>query len=258
MPIQCSNRHENADGAAFCSTCGVPLSGPAGAPASGPSMPPATSAMAPAPRLEPGYYAPGYGPGFPPAPDPAAAARKRNLLIGSAVGVAAVLILGGILATQAGGDEGKAAKDGSTLRGIAVLFDSDGSVEGRWDACEGTGGYSDFGAGMRLSVKGKSDEIVGTGNVVNVTDSNLEDVVQAELDGDSPIGLDATTLEDGKDELRGWLEDSEEYMCAVYFEADIDPSDYYSVELGDRGDLSYSRDELADQGWVVGITLGDS
>lgn len=162
-----------------------------------------------------------------------------------------------MVAAVAGGDGGAAKANGKTLRGIALLFDTDGSVEGSWDSCEGTGGYDDFGAGMRLSVKGKSGEIVGSGSVVNITDENIADVAQAELEGDSPIGLDSTTVESAETELRELLENGEDILCALYFEADIESSEYYSVELTDRGDLSYSRTELADQGYVVGFSLGD-
>ena len=59
------------------------------------------------------------------------------------------------------------------------------------------------------------------------------------------------------DEVRDFLEGAEGNLCALYFEADIDSADYYSVELGSRGDLSYSREDLAEAGYVVGITLGD-
>ncbi|MBB6629866.1 hypothetical protein H5V45_21290 [Nocardioides sp. KIGAM211] len=165
------------------------------------------------------------------------------------IGIAATLLLGA--------NSGDEKASGDTLRGTAILFDPDGSVEGSWDDCKGTGGYSDFGEGMRLSVKGKSDEIVGTGNVVNVTEANLEDVVRADW-GSNAIGLtEKEDLAAAVDELRDFLESGEGLLCLLYFEADIEPSTYYSVELADRGDLSYSQDELRKKEFAVGFSLGD-
>lgn len=129
-------------------------------------------------------------------------------------------------------------------------------MEGDWDTCEGTGGYGDFSAGMQLSIKGKDDEIVGTGSVVNITSENIIDVAKAELDGENPIGVEANTVDEAADEVRDFLVTGEGMLCALYFEAEIETSDY-SIELGDRGDLSYARSELDKTGWVVSSSLGD-
>ena len=53
------------------------------------------------------------------------------------------------------------------------------------------------------------------------------------------------------------LETGEDISCVLYFEAEIEPSEFYSVELASRGGLNFSRKELADQGYVVGYSLGD-
>lgn len=286
MNVHCSNGHDNAPGSAFCSTCGTPLAGQPGAPPASaipygeppaiaipPSAPDATGEAGPTPpglapipgqRPEQSTNSP-YGAATGPYPGQhatSAAGRrpsKRVLIFGAAAAVA-VLVGTGIAVAVTGGDGdggGAATGNGQSIRGIAMLFDADGSIDGSWDSCEGTGGYSDFGAGMRLSIKGQSDEIVGSGDVENVTEANIADVAKAELDGDSPIGLDATSQEAAEEELRDMLESSEGMACMVYFEADIESSEYYAVELGSRGDLSYSREELAKNGYVVGISLGD-
>jgi len=262
MSVQCANGHGNTAGGAFCSTCGTPITaGPAPEGQRTGAVPAATpSTPHPVPPAAPPYAA---APGAPTGPLPRAAhadspARsKRKLFV-----VAATVVLLAAVATGAGfaltGSSGDSATgNGKTIRGIAMLVDTDGSIEGSWDSCEGTGGYDDFEAGMRLSVKGKSDEIVGSGNVVNITDDNIDDVVQAEFDGDDPIGLDADTPEEAEDELRDLLENGGGMLCMLYFEAAIEPSEYYSVELASRGDLSFSRKELDEQGFVVGISLGD-
>lgn len=169
-----------------------------------------------------------------------------------------ILVVGGILFSVIGGDGStSAAKSGKTLRGIAVLFDTDGSVEGSWNDCEGTGGYDDFTSGMSLKITGANDEIVGSGNVVNVTEDNIDDVAQAEIDGDNALGMDATTHDEAVEELRGMLETGEGVSCILYFEAAIESSDFYSVELGSRGALNFSKADLEERGYVVGYSLGD-
>jgi len=174
---------------------------------------------------------------------------------GAALLSVAVVIVTALFVGEGRGGGGDA--DGDSIRGVAVLVDTSGDVTGSWDDCEGTGGYDDFSAGMRLSIKGGNDEIVGTGHVVNVDESRLEDVVKADWDGKA-IGLEHTDdMDAATDELRDLLESGEGTMCMLYFEADVDRSDYYSIELGSRGDLSFSRKELADDGYVVGISLGD-
>jgi hypothetical protein len=188
-------------------------------------------------------------------------ASKRPLILGAgAATLLLIVVLVGVVVSLAGDDGGggsKATGNGQTLRGIAVLLDGDGNVEGTWDTCSGSGGYDDFSAGMALRIRGASDEIVGSGSVVNVTGDNIEDVARAELDGDHAMGLEGDTLEENVNALREFLIDGEDIACVLYFEAEIEPSDYYSVEMADRGRLDYSKDRLAQEGYVVGINLGD-
>ena len=53
------------------------------------------------------------------------------------------------------------------------------------------------------------------------------------------------------------LETGEGMSCILYFEAAIDPSEFYSVELGSRGALNFSKADLEESGYVVGYSLGD-
>jgi hypothetical protein len=279
MNVQCSQGHDNIAGSAFCSTCGQSLAAaqaPEGVSSGAtPEVPPTAAPQPAAPLANPYAVADDAPVGPPPGVSyagPAAIgshlggpvaspARSKNLLIGGGIAAAVLALVGvGVAFALVGEDDGgSATANGKTLRGISILVDSDGGVEGSWDDCQGTEGYDDFGTGMRLSVKGASDEIVGTGDVVNVTEENIEDVVRAEFDSgdEQPIGLDATTEKAGVEELRDLLEETEGFLCLLYFEANIEASDYYAVELASRGDLSFSRAELADQGYVVGVSLGD-
>lgn len=268
MTLYCPNGHENVDVAAFCIACGSPLAPRAAS--DDPAIPEAGQTERPAP---PHRNAPDEATHVThsltggPAPDLASAdtrttvASRRGLLIGAVIGVILlVAVVVGITLSLTDGESGRSgAASGNTIRGIAFLLDPDGGVSGDWDSCSGTGGYTDFSAGVRLSVKGADGQIVGSGDVVNVSDQNIEDVVQAEFDGDSPIGLDEQSDKSAAaDELRDLLQSGADtgIMCMLYFSAEVDRSEYYSIELSHRGDLSYSREDLAKQGYVVGISLG--
>ena len=241
----CPTGHENPEGSAYCSTCGQPL---------GAGRAPADSARASAPAEAPleAPYAPAEGTSQHTTP-------KKGRLAWIAGG--AVLLVGlaaiPIALTFGGKDE---PTSGDMIRGIVSLSDEPPAVTGDWDDCEGIGGYSDFGAGMRISVKGADGQIVGTGDVMNVSEENLDAVVQADWDGDEPLGLSETTnMEVAKSELRQLLRGAAEMelACVLYFEADVDPSNYYAIQLGSRSDLSYSRAELEAQGYVVSFALGN-
>jgi hypothetical protein len=105
-------------------------------------------------------------------------------------------------------------------------------------------------------VKGKTGEIVGTGNVTNIDQSMLGRIVDMDQVGGS-LGLEETNDAAARDELRDFMESMEGLGCLLYFEADIERSDYYSIELAGRGELNYSKKDLAERGYVVGFTLGD-
>jgi hypothetical protein len=59
-----------------------------------------------------------------------------------------------------------------------------------------------------------------------------------------------------REELLDFLESTEGTGCLLYFEAEIEPSDFYSVEVSSRGELSYSQKDLQEAGYVVGFSLG--
>ena len=118
---------------------------------------------------------------------------------------------------------------GQELSGTFTLIDSD--IAGDWQSCSGTGGYDDFGPGMDVTVRDGENEIIATGTTENLSSTE---------DADSE-----------------WASGDASYFCTVKFSIDSLPrAEFYSIEVGHRGDLSYSRDELAEADWNVELSLG--
>lgn len=170
--------------------------------------------------------------------------RRRAVLIG---GVAAAVVLVGVtvLVLASGSDD-------PTLTGEFSLSDTD-SISGSAESCRGTGGYSDFGPGMNVTVRDGSGEIIASSNTTSLDvetyfgsdeSSELEDEARSEGDDD----MDPEELADLMFDVLG---------CTVTFEVQVPEADFYAIEVGRRGELSYSRDELAERDWNVSLTLGD-
>lgn len=86
--------------------------------------------------------------------------------------------------------------------------------------CSGSGGYSDFGPGMNVTIRDGNGNVVGSGST-------------GPAEGQSP----------------GW--------CVTEFEIEnIDIVDFYEIEIGRRGALSYTYEELESADFNVDLTLG--
>lgn len=140
-----------------------------------------------------------------------------------------------------------------TLSGDAssVLSDS-ADVEGKWDSCSGTGGYSDFAVGAPATIRDGEGNIVGQLEVRNFDETTLGAMLAA----------DATTG------FAGWGDDPDAakslidtgaalgISCHLYVEGEVKDSDFYSFTFSHRGELSYSREQLAESDWWVALSLG--
>jgi hypothetical protein len=171
-----------------------------------------------------------------PADDPAQHQEppgKRPAKLLGVVGVLAVLAVGW-LAFGSGGD------DQVTITGEFVLLDFDGFT-GRGADCRGTGGYDDFGAGMDVTVRDGSGTIIGSTNTTRWDDEHLEAVLVAD---------------DGSEETVETLRDLYESLCVTVLEVEVEPSAFYEISIGSRGELTYSHEELDDQRRFVRMTLG--
>ena len=176
-----------------------------------------------------------------PLPGPAstvAKGRRAGWLKVAAVAVPLVAIAG-VVGTR-GGDS-----SGTRLSGTFLLTDWS-EVSGDWDGCSGTGGYSDFGPGMNVTIRNGDGEIIAT----TATQSGSDYLDEHE---------DPDENDDGRGDITTLMENSGDMgFCAVRWSVEV-PNDeaFYEVTIGRRGELTYSRSDLDEEDWDVFETLGN-
>lgn len=140
------------------------------------------------------------------------------------------------------------------VQGVVELIDSDGGIEGSWDACAGTGGYSDITAGAAATMRDSRGHIIGSIRVTNLNGTTLENMVEA----DKKYGLAGWGGNASK--VKTLLTQSADLgsACVLYFNGDVEDSDFYSFTFADRGALTYSKNDLAKDGWWLSLKLGDN
>ena len=109
-----------------------------------------------------------------------------------------------------------------TVQGDFLLTDTSttgGGIDDSGVSCQGDGGYSDIGPGTNVTVKNEKGELLAT-----------------------------TTLGTGS---------GGSTYCEFKFMLTVpDNAKFYTFEVGRRGELSYSHDEMDSSGWSVGASLG--
>jgi predicted nucleic acid-binding Zn ribbon protein len=106
------------------------------------------------------------------------------------------------------------------ISGSFTLFDSD-LVGDEGDLCEGEGGYSDLGSGTPVRVTDAEGKLIG-----------------------------ATSLGFGEIVTSG--------TCSFDFVLEgVEDAEFYRFEVGDRGEISYPKEDLEDIGWSVFFSIGD-
>lgn len=236
----CVHGHANSNEALFCSTCGTALAPPSSVPtAPAASVPPATDEE---PAIE--------------AARPEGANKLKNWRVGAIVGAVGALLIG-VLAVTAGGT------DKITVRGSYMLFDIDG-VTGDIENCEGDGGYSDFSGGQSIKVTDGSGDVIGAGTTRNLSTEEDRELFVAVFDkGTGDDGDESSESPDDDasdaDSVDAVLEALEGSVCPLVFDVQVERSEFYEFQIGggNRGNLSYSHDELAERDFVVNATLGD-
>jgi hypothetical protein len=196
--------------------------------ASAPSAPVSTSLAVPPP---------------PPAPPatPGSTGQRPAWMKVAAIALPLVATVG--LVTSRGGG----APSTQDLRGVFVLSDYSGST-GEWDDCQGDGGYSDFGPGMDVTIRNGEGDIIATTATMSA-DDYIDEHGDPDEDGESGADADLADTLELSDDL-GW--------CPVLWVADV-PADeaFYEVEVGSRGEVTYSAEEVDEADWSVSAGLGD-
>ncbi len=127
------------------------------------------------------------------------------------------------------------------------LLDTPGSVRGRCQGwrptveltgftgssdCEGgTGGYGDIGPGTDVVVRGGEGQVLGTAQLGDGPSVPMSEVLEEEiLDGGCIWSTTVRDVPTGED--------------------------FYSISVGERGEQTYSEEELEEREWSVSLELG--
>lgn len=120
-----------------------------------------------------------------------------------------------------------------------TLFDLEDDIVGTLGDCSGVGGYSDFGAGMDIEITNQDGKIIGSGTALSL--SMLEE--------EEPAYFEANHADTD-------LDRSAEIICIVAALIPLEgKSDFYKIDVGRRGDLSYSYGEMEENDWSVELSL---
>ncbi len=108
------------------------------------------------------------------------------------------------------------------ITGSLILVDDD--IGGIDSNCYGRGGYRDIQGGMSVTIKDGSGSILSTSST----------------------------------DMGSALEKYEEFILACQFEfsVEVPKAKFYSIEIGRRGELNYSLDEMKRQNWKISLSLG--
>jgi len=109
-----------------------------------------------------------------------------------------------------------------TITGTFTLR-QDEVIDRSHDDCRGRGGYDDVAPGLGVTVKNETGVIIGTGALV----------------GTGRVAYGATKCE---------------YTFTV---AGLPEANFYSIEVGRRGELTYSRAEIEAKTWHIEFSLGE-
>jgi hypothetical protein len=109
---------------------------------------------------------------------------------------------------------------GHTVKGTFELNGGFDSVAATTTGCEGKGGYGDIGPGTPVTVKNEKGEL-----------------------------LDTTSLGTGTGGT---------YTCSFTFMLKVpDTAKFYTFEVGRRGEISNSHEDMVASGWTAGLSLGN-
>lgn len=159
--------------------------------------------------------------------------------------VAMVLLIAGIgYVVFASGGSGK-----HTVYGLDELKSDNLGGSGIED-CFGLDEYADFQEGTDVEIRDEDGTLIGAGTRRNGSKSEIAE--QLLRDPDKP---DDATKEDALDIVD---DDEEDGWCILLWDAEVDDAKFYSIKSGDeRGELTYSKEELIKGNWFARSDLED-
>jgi hypothetical protein len=129
--------------------------------------------------------------------------------------------------------------DAAQARSIVYDYQTDIFTNLDNPECASDEGYEDVTVGTSITVYDGNSAVIGTGRIDSVEWTQLE---ESRLDG-----MPAADVPGGTG-LYG--------QCLYKFSlVDLPPSDFYAIEVGRRGKLTYSVADLETQGWTVTLVL---
>lgn len=167
--------------------------------------------------------------------------KKMIAILGiGAVLAAAATLTGAVIFLGGGGDPTVPGPEALGVSFTLVSFDSE-DIGGTQGSCYGFGGYDDFGAGMDIRVMDQDGKLIGSGAT-----QSLSDLARSEPDF--------------FDEIKGEDFNPEEDIAVGCQVAALVPllgdADIYRVEIGRRGETTYTRTDLEEAGWKLDLSLG--
>ena len=116
-----------------------------------------------------------------------------------------------------------------TLGGRLIL-DQATPVERGGGECRGTGAYADLRSGVEVHASDEQGAVLATGTLT-------AEPAPTDADGDVPL--------------------AERHRCVWSFSLPALPArETYVIAIGERGAVSYTRQELDDAGWNIDVSLG--
>jgi hypothetical protein len=115
-----------------------------------------------------------------------------------------------------------------TIDGTFTLHDDGGILTQTGEggpnvvACAGAGGFDDIRTGLGVVVRNEDGTTIGSGSLTQE-------------------GIDDAGSED---------------HCVFAFSVEVPAAEFYSIEVGNRGELTFSAAEMEEQDWRVSFELG--
>jgi hypothetical protein len=110
-----------------------------------------------------------------------------------------------------------------TLRAPGSIRTAQAGPGAKIHDCAGRDGYSDIDEGLGVTVRDEDGTTIGSSRL---TQEGLEEV-------------------------------GDENRCHFTFAVQVTPASFYAIEVGDRGEITYSHADMEAAGWQVELSLGD-